>query len=311
MFDRIIPISTSQWRGSQTSRCATLIIILLVRIGLLAAAWPPPSSPTTQAGDSARGAVQSAEELSLEAGKPIERELSGGQLHSYKITMISGQYLHIVVEQRGIDVAVALFAPDGKKISEVDSEHVIEGSETVSAIAEVTGAYMIEARSPEKAAKTGRYGIKLEELRTATVKDKDRIAAGSIFREAKQLRNGTLEAKRKSIEKYQEALELYRRAGDLSKEAETLNDIGNVYHLLGETQKALEKLYEALSIFKSVGSRKDEVSVLNNIGAVYWSIGETHKALEKFNETLPLRRAVGDRGGEAATLNNIGMVNLL
>ena len=128
--------------------------------------------------------------------------------------MISGQFLHVVVDQRGIDVAVALFTPDGKKISEADSEHLIEGSETVSAIAEAAGAYLIEVRSPEKTAKTGRYEIKVEELRAATAEDKYRVAGEAIFREAERLKNGTLEAKRKSIEKYHEALEQYRRAGD-------------------------------------------------------------------------------------------------
>jgi hypothetical protein len=40
---------------------------------------------------SERGAAPSAQEsISLEPGKPVERELSGGQSHSYKITMISG-----------------------------------------------------------------------------------------------------------------------------------------------------------------------------------------------------------------------------
>ena len=118
-----------------------------------------------QAIASERSATQSAQQSdSLEPGKPIERELSGGQSHSYKITMISGQYLRVVVAQRGIDVAVALFTPDGKKISEVDSDRSIEGSETVSVIAEAPGAYLIEARSPEKTAKTGRYEIKVEEL---------------------------------------------------------------------------------------------------------------------------------------------------
>jgi hypothetical protein len=68
--------------------------------------------------------------------------------------MISGQYLHIVIRQRGIDVVAALFAPDGKKISEVDSDPLIDGSETLLAIAEAPGAYLIEVRSSEKTAKT-------------------------------------------------------------------------------------------------------------------------------------------------------------
>ena len=72
-------------------------------------------------------------------------------------------------------------------------------------------------RSAGKTAKTGRYEIRIEELREATAEDKYRVAAESVFREAKQLENGTAEDKRKGIEKYQEALELYRRAGDRKK----------------------------------------------------------------------------------------------
>src|SRR5215510_341690 len=53
-----------------------------------------------QASASEGGTAPSAQEgISLEPGKPVERELSAGQSHYYKITMISGQYLHIVVEQ--------------------------------------------------------------------------------------------------------------------------------------------------------------------------------------------------------------------
>ena len=123
MFNQITQISTSQGRGSQTTPRVILMAILLVWIGLPAAAWSPPSLPTTQAGDSARGAAQSAEEyLSLEPGKPVERELSGAQSHFYKITMTSGQYLRITAGQQGIDVLVAVFTPDNKKIGEVDSE---------------------------------------------------------------------------------------------------------------------------------------------------------------------------------------------
>jgi len=264
-----------------------------------------------QAPASIRGAAPSAQEsISLEPDKPVERELSGSQSHSYKITMISGQYLRIVVEQRGIDIAVALFTPDGKKISEADSNHLTERLETVLAIAEAPGAYLIEVRSPEKTAETGRYEIKVEELRAATDEDKYRVAGELIFRESERLQNGTLEAKRKSIEKYHEALELYRRAADRDGEAQILNNIGEVNWLLGERQKALEKFNEALPIRREIGDRSGEATTLSNIGAVYSSLGEMRKALEKLNESLPIRRAVGDRSREAVTLNNIGQVYL-
>ncbi len=309
LFNQIALVSNQQGQGLPTTRCAAFIIILLIWVGLSISPSLWPGSSLAQASDGARKAAQSAQETdSLEPGKPIERELSGGQSHSYKITMISGQYLHVVVDQRGIDVAVALFAPDGKKISEVDIEHLVDGSETVSAIAEAPGAYLIEARSAEKTAKAGRYGIKVEELRAATAEDKYRVAGELIFREAERLQNGTPEAKRKSIEKYQEALGLYRRASDRRMEVQTLINIGEVYRLQGEMQKALEKYNEALPISQVVGDRRGEAEALNNMGSVYWSLGEMRKALEKYDEALPIVRAIGDRRGEAIMLNNIGLV---
>jgi CHAT domain-containing protein/tetratricopeptide (TPR) repeat protein len=242
----------------------------------------------------------------LEPGKPIEGELSGGQSHSYRITMTSGQYLHLVVDQRGIDAGVVLFVPDGKRMSVIDSTHQIGGSERLLVVTAATGIYRIEVCSSETTARTGRYEIRIEELREATAEDKHRVAAESVFQEAEQLQDGTAEAKRKSIEKYHEALNLYRRAGDRGREAQTLHHIGVAYESVGERHKALEKFNEALLIFRAVGDRLGEAITLDNIGDAYSWLGEPRKALEVLNEALPIARAVGDRKVEAETLCQIG-----
>jgi hypothetical protein len=92
--------------------------------------------------------AQSTEkDQSLEPGKPAERELTDGQSHYYRISLTSGQYLQVAVNQRGIDVLVALYAPDGKKVSEVNGAQMTVESETTSAIADETGAHRIEVRS--------------------------------------------------------------------------------------------------------------------------------------------------------------------
>jgi hypothetical protein len=121
VLNQIIPISTSLWRMSRICAVPSFMINLLVWIGLTAAAWPPSGSLPAHTSDAKRGAAQRAEESQLlEPGKPIERELSDGRSHFYKVTMTSGQYLRIAVRQRGIDVLVALYAPDGKKIDDAD-----------------------------------------------------------------------------------------------------------------------------------------------------------------------------------------------
>src|SRR5262245_8595735 len=122
--------------------------------------------------------------LPLEPGNRIEREMSGGNSHSYRIAIVSDQYLRVVLEQQGIDVVLALFAPDGKKMKEVDSLNGATGPESFSAIAEEAGVYRVEVRALEKTADLGRYLIELKELRMATAADKDREAAGEVFQEA-------------------------------------------------------------------------------------------------------------------------------
>jgi len=72
----------------------------------------------------------------LKLQEKIDRALAGGEAHSYRITLKTGQYLRVVVEQKGIDVAVTLFAPNGQKLAEVDSPNGNQGPEPVAWIAQ-------------------------------------------------------------------------------------------------------------------------------------------------------------------------------
>src|SRR5690349_4109480 len=70
---------------------------------------------------------QFREKQTLILQQKIERELKGAEMHSYNIALKAGQYIHIVVEQRGIDVIVRLFTPEDKKLVEVDSPNGTQG----------------------------------------------------------------------------------------------------------------------------------------------------------------------------------------
>jgi len=76
-------------------------------------------------------------------------------------------------------------------------------------------------------------------VQTAQTNSSD--AAETVLKEGVQLyQQGTAEAKRGVIAKFEQALKLYREAGDRLGEARTLNNIGLIYSELGEKQKALE-----------------------------------------------------------------------
>jgi CHAT domain-containing protein len=254
-------------------------------------------------------AQDSNNESALEPGKPIERELAGGQSHFYHLALTAGQYMHVVVDQRGIDVVVTLFAPNGIELIKVDSPNGTTGPEPVFWIAESSGTYRLEVSPLGKNAVAGRYQARIQELRAATAQDTNRLAAERLVNEGAQLVNeGSKDSLEQALQKFEQARPLFHSINDALSEAVTLNKIGRVYDDLGEKQKALDNYALALPLRRAVGDRGGEATTLTNIGAVYDNLGERQKALDNYALALPLFRAIGNRGGEAITLNNIGAV---
>lgn len=280
-----------------------LIVALIV-------AAASPSRPTKPQSISPPIEPRQVESVELKEGQVVGRGLKGGEAHSYRVRLAAGQYLRAVVEQQGVDVVVRLFAPDGKQVTEVGSPN--EAHKPISVVAEAGGDYRLEVGALGEKAAPGRYEVKVEELRGATARDRDRVAAESAARRAsaggESLRiQGTAESFRKSLEKYEEALSLWRAAGNREQEAVTLNQLGDVYWRLSYSQKALEYYGQALPLWQAAGDREAEANTLNSIGTVYSQLGESQKALEYHNRALPVMRAVGNRELEAVTLNETGL----
>ena len=119
----------------------------------------------------------------LELNKPLQRELAGGQSHTYPLTLGAQQFLNLVVEQRGIDVEVLVLGPDQKQFIKVDSPNGIRGTEPLSFVAETTGNYQLVVQSPEASAKPGAYEITVQALRPASPADMTIAAAFKSYLE--------------------------------------------------------------------------------------------------------------------------------
>ena len=85
-------------------------------------------------------------------GQSVERELAGGQKHSYQITLAEGQYLSVVVEQRGINVAVQVVGTQGETITEWDRELTLQGQENAELVADTAGSYRVTVEARPKMA---------------------------------------------------------------------------------------------------------------------------------------------------------------
>ena len=248
----------------------------------------------------------------IEPNTPMERDLAGGETHYYGLALRSGQYVQIVIDQRGVDVVATVFGPDGDLLAEVDRPSGSRGPEAISYIAQVPGVYRLRLRSLEKSAGLGSYQIRIKELRKATERDDSRITAEKAVTEAERLRaHGTADSLRAGMEKFQQALALWRFLDEPYEQAVVFYGIGLTYRVTGEYQKAVESFRGAISLMRKVEQRYGEAVAQTGLAWTYLYLGDNDKALDNFTRGLSLRRSVSDRQGEALALYGIGWVYAL
>jgi CHAT domain-containing protein/Tfp pilus assembly protein PilF len=244
--------------------------------------------------------IRNPQSKELTPGVPVEQELKGGEAHSYRLPLAAGQYLHAVVDQRGIAVALTLHGPDSQPIFPFYAPSSSQGPKEFSLVAEVTGDYRLEVRSVENEAEPGRYEVKIHEWREAT-------AAEKLFAEGQRLAGqATADSRRQAIQKFQEARAVWRTEGDRRGEAEALSAMGGSYTHVGQMGKALESFSEARTLWHDVGEPRREALTLNSLAFLYQLLDERQKALDSFDQALSLWRALRDHAEEADALSAIG-----
>lgn len=255
-------------------------------------------------------------DTSLELGKPIQRRIAGGEVHTYRLDLSASQYAEVLVEQPSVDVAMTTYDSQGRKLSESNMVRA-GGPEAVAFSADLTGSYRIDVRPAFPKANEGTYEIKITKLRTATAQDKAAVAGLRLFAEAIELeRKSDAESIRKAIAKYQESLPLWHATGMVSWEANVLSMIGHDYMYLGEKQKAFDFAGQGLALVEKGGEGDEEEQLrikkvhayaFDHLGQIHNHFGDKKKALEYFNQALPLHISTKDPTGELSTLSSIVM----
>ena len=239
----------------------------------------------------------------------ITRELKGGETHSYRIKLSTNQFLHAIVEQKDIDLATALFGPDGKQLTGSDSPNDRWGSELIVWVASIPGEYRVDVRAPSSKSAAGQYEIKILALREATQIDKDHAAAQLAFDEAwKLIPQPTAAAQRAAIEKCKLALRLFQSAGDKYSQALTLLSIGMTYFPLNEFRSALDYLNQARALAVTIGDRRLEAGIETWVGGMLDIIGDVGEAVVHFQRALVLAREGGWRLAEGSALTSLGKI---
>lgn len=245
------------------------------------------------------------EDITIEQGKQIEREISGTEMHAYKLKLPAGGYANFQVDQRGISVSLSIFVGD-QRLRFIDNLGTGE-PERFSLVAANATEYRIEVRTSDKLQPRAKYVFIVKDVHPAIDENKARVEAEVLVEEGMQLfYQQTKEKKREAIEKFQRAVTFWQKAKDKEREARMFHLMGHIYNGLGESQKAEDLATQGLSVAQAAGDPSAEAWLLDTIGTSYIVRGDRAKALEFFNRALPLRSA-NDPVGRVNTLNNIGM----
>jgi CHAT domain-containing protein/tetratricopeptide (TPR) repeat protein len=286
-----------------------LLVRLLILVLVLFAVLPAPVSQTTAPSED----CIETQAGPLTSGQSLTHQLTRKQKHVFQLTLAPKQYVHIVIEQRGIDVVVRLRDSNRNLLIERDSPNAKFGPEAVSVVAGEAATYYLEICA-DKNQPAGEYVLKVEGPRESVAADNDRVTAEHLSMEARMSLSAAKQTKESltlAIDQLNKTLPIWRELGDWREEGYALCGIGEAYWYLGDFAKAKDELDKA---FVRLGGEEPDLSgqafVQNQIGAAYRDLDDPRKALDFYSRALELRRTLGDQWGQAQLHNNIGVVYL-
>jgi tetratricopeptide (TPR) repeat protein len=236
----------------------------------------------------------------------LEKQIAGGQQHTYSIHLAHGQFLFVDVQQLGIDVVIQLIDVDEKLRIESNAPDMSFGAEPFYWIAERDGIYKVVIRPAQVSAKTGKYTIKIGDTRAAKVEDLHFLEGQNKLAQGEKLRN---QGKKRDIEGaviyYNSAIEHWREVGQVEREGVSINSLAYVTYLLGDTQKAVGYVEQAAKIRPESGGKAESLS---DAASLYHELGQPEKALELANQAIEITEKTGDKIIQSIALNTAGKI---
>lgn len=285
-----------------------------------------PSMPETTARQK-KGRVTTP--ISPAAFKPISMEgtLQEGESDYYEIRLEAGQYLHLVIDQQGVDVVVFLIAPPdatrGEVLAQVDRPNLRFGPEPISWVAGKSGVFTVRVEPLMKPQSPGRYTLIELEVRKANPGDRQRVAAERLMAEAEQLRaRGEKLRSAKERDWLAEALEKFQKARTIwqalrSDQPDDENNyelalasfgIGLCHRARGEFAVAATEFRASLADLKTVtyrGARYTEAAVTTNLARCVLNISGAKEARDLFASTINTRVDFNDTYGLGVSLSGL------
>jgi len=245
----------------------------------------------------------------LLSGVRLTRPIESGAPDRVLVALAGNQFVRIIVMQTGIDVAVSLSDPQGRELMTSDLPNGAFGAETVAAVSELPGEYVVEVKPSTTSVQKGFYEVFIDVLHDAAPGDRELVSAYQSLIQCNLLRKKrTPETRRQALDLLQHIRPVFASAGDAYSQAWTEMMSWEVLAESGEIARALPYAEAAVDLFHRAGDLRSETQARNNAGGMVDVLGEPQKALDAYRQALALTRITGDHSQEATELNNIAKI---
>lgn len=248
----------------------------------------------------------------LTVGEKVSRSLNGKGQHLYSLTVEAGNCIRLRIEQKGIDVMIALRTEDGRILKRTDRPSGSYGTESVTFVSQESTAVIIEIAAFVPDALNGGYVIEVAGAGKPMPEDMLRSRAEDLTSLGEEMRSKpTVEEKVKGIATFKEALQIWEGLGDRYEQAIVLYGIGFSQYSLSENYQAAVSLHKALSLARSVNWLFGQAVVHTSLGSVQYTMGQYDFSEFNFRRAIKIYSEMQNVGGQGVAYHGLGTVQIL
>lgn len=222
---------------------------------------------------------------SLPVDTAITLHLGGEEKHCYELALNPSEFFQVHVEQHSIDVSLRLLNATGVEVARMKLPRSFEKEFSLTFVAPAAESYQLEVSATDAKASPGEFTIRREPTRSATERDRRRVAVEHVFAEGMTARDTKGQAET-AIQKFTEASNAWEELADAP---------------MSEVSKLLVRQQEARALYSAAGKFLDE----NNPQPNRQALKQFEKAARLAHESGAAELEIGALLGVALAAHNL------
>jgi CHAT domain-containing protein/tetratricopeptide (TPR) repeat protein len=250
-------------------------------------------------------ALSQNQEALLLPNQPVERGITNGEVHRFRVRLESGQLVHLLLDQKEVDIILTILNLNQQPVTDTNSPYGNRCLESLSFVAKEAGEYIIEVRPTSGNLLSGHYRLQADGFRPPQSEDTRRIKAANLLRAGQKFfEQGGPENWEQAILKYQQAIQDWENLENQQEKTKALYLMGETYRWMSKHQEAVEAYQKSLKLAQQTDDHRAEAYAWMQLGHTYMYLDQ-YQARNASQKAYKLWEEQGDKINEATALHNL------